>query len=134
MAQLGKKELKDLSHYIQMISDNRNGGVECSGSFNEKFSEKEFLSEKEIPSSSNQSPTTLYMEQDFPKIGHKPGTECVVIEGVGNDRYNASSVPIYQSATFRQDSLDSFGEYDYTRSGNPTRSSLGKLFFVRKIF
>ncbi|RDA89702.1 hypothetical protein CP533_0671 [Ophiocordyceps camponoti-saundersi (nom. inval.)] len=41
------------------------------------------------------------------------------------DQYGASSVPIYQSATFKQ--MSSNGgqqEYDYTRSGNPTRSQL----------
>ncbi|KIW06034.1 cystathionine beta-lyase [Verruconis gallopava] len=50
-------------------------------------------------------------------------TELVFTEG--NDQYNASSVPIYQSATFKQTSADgSGGEYDYTRSGNPTRTHL----------
>lgn len=37
------------------------------------------------------------------------------------DQYGASSVPIYQTATFK--GLN--GEYDYTRSGNPTRTALG---------
>lgn len=41
-----------------------------------------------------------------------------------NDPYGASSMPIYQCATFRQPSATSFGEYDYTRSGNPTRTAL----------
>ncbi|ODQ63754.1 cystathionine beta-lyase-like protein [Nadsonia fulvescens var. elongata DSM 6958] len=40
------------------------------------------------------------------------------------DQYNSSSVPIYQTATFKQTSLSNMGEYDYTRSGNPTRSHL----------
>ncbi|KAI9044274.1 cystathionine beta-lyase STR3 [Aspergillus affinis] len=49
-------------------------------------------------------------------------TELVYTES--NDQYNASSVPIYQSATFKQTSGDGGGEYDYTRSGNPTRTHL----------
>jgi cystathionine beta-lyase len=32
--------------------------------------------------------------------------------------------PIYQTATFEQPNATEFGEYDYTRSGNPTRSLL----------
>ncbi|KAF9507142.1 hypothetical protein BS47DRAFT_1373957 [Hydnum rufescens UP504] len=36
------------------------------------------------------------------------------------DQYGSSSVPIYQTATFKGMN----GEYDYTRSGNPTRSHL----------
>jgi cystathionine beta-lyase len=34
------------------------------------------------------------------------------------------STPIYQVSTFAQDSLDHFGRYDYSRSGNPTREAL----------
>jgi len=34
------------------------------------------------------------------------------------------ATPIYQTATFEQDQADSFGEYDYSRSGNPTRRVL----------
>jgi cystathionine beta-lyase len=36
----------------------------------------------------------------------------------------AVSVPIHNSSTFAQKSLDSFGKYDYARSGNPTREAL----------
>lgn len=49
-------------------------------------------------------------------------TELVYTEST--DQYRSSSVPIYQTATFKQDSLSNMGEYDYTRSGNPTRSHL----------
>ncbi|KAK0511375.1 hypothetical protein JMJ35_005948 [Cladonia borealis] len=49
-------------------------------------------------------------------------TELVYTEG--SDQYNASSTPIYQSATFKQTSGGGGGEYDYTRSGNPTRTHL----------
>lgn len=33
-------------------------------------------------------------------------------------------VPVYQTSTFYQKSLDTFGAYEYTRSGNPTRTAL----------
>ncbi|PNY23983.1 Cystathionine beta-lyase, partial [Tolypocladium capitatum] len=50
-------------------------------------------------------------------------TELVYTEG--KDQYGASSTPIYQSATFKQTSASGGQqEYDYTRSGNPTRTHL----------
>lgn len=36
----------------------------------------------------------------------------------------AVNVPIYLSSTFHQESFDSFGPFDYSRSGNPTRQAL----------
>lgn len=52
----------------------------------------------------------------------KKATRCVYLDT--NDRFGAISPPIYQTATFRQESADEFGEYDYSRSGNPTRGLL----------
>ena len=50
-------------------------------------------------------------------------TELVYTES--KDQYGASSTPIYQSATFKQTSASGGQqEYDYTRSGNPTRTHL----------
>ncbi|SMR53047.1 unnamed protein product [Zymoseptoria tritici ST99CH_1E4] len=46
-------------------------------------------------------------------------TELVYTES--DDQHNASSFPIYQSATFKGGPGQ---EYDYTRSGNPTRTHL----------
>lgn len=40
------------------------------------------------------------------------------------DPYNASNLPLYQTATFAQPSATEGGLYDYTRSGNPTRTAL----------
>lgn len=40
------------------------------------------------------------------------------------DPFNASSPPLYQTATFGQPSSTTFLKYDYTRSGNPTRDVL----------
>lgn len=46
-------------------------------------------------------------------------TLCAAVDT--KDQYGASSTPIYQTATFK--GMD--GQYDYTRSGNPTRGGLG---------
>lgn len=40
------------------------------------------------------------------------------------DPYGSSGAPLWQTATFAQPSATTFGEYDYTRSGNPTRTML----------
>ncbi|MDL4843053.1 cystathionine beta-lyase [Aquibacillus rhizosphaerae] len=39
----------------------------------------------------------------------------------------AVNVPIHLSSTFHQKSFDSFGPYDYSRSGNPTRDALEEI-------
>lgn len=51
-------------------------------------------------------------------------TQLVQFECAPGDRTNPTSTPIYQSATFEQDSATEFGAYDYSRSGNPTRDVL----------
>jgi cysteine-S-conjugate beta-lyase len=53
----------------------------------------------------------------------KPSTHCVHL-GSPDDPFGATVPPLYQTVTFHQDSALEFGEYDYTRSGNPTRSLL----------
>jgi cystathionine beta-lyase len=60
------------------------------------------------------SPTTRHRAYHF-------STQCATVENPGQkDQHGASSVPIYQSATFK----GMGGAYDYSRSGNPTRSHL----------
>ncbi|KAF2242867.1 cystathionine beta-lyase-like protein [Trematosphaeria pertusa] len=60
-----------------------------------------------------------------PRSGRKYALMTELVFTEGSDQYNASSVPIYQSATFKQSSATGGGgEYDYTRSGNPTRTHL----------
>lgn len=60
-----------------------------------------------------------------PRNGRKYALATELVFTESNDQYNASSVPIYQSATFKQESATGGGgEYDYTRSGNPTRTHL----------
>ena len=56
-----------------------------------------------------------------------PATQVVIFDGCPNDPYHPSSMPIYQTATFVQPSISEFGPYDYTRSGNPTRTALEVL-------
>lgn len=59
-----------------------------------------------------------------PHNGRKYALATELVYTEGNDQYNSSSMPIYQTATFKQASGSGGGEYDYTRSGNPTRSHL----------
>lgn len=56
-----------------------------------------------------------------PSSGRKLALATELVYTEGNDQYNSSSVPIYQSATFKGGPGQ---EYDYTRSGNPTRTHL----------
>lgn len=56
----------------------------------------------------------------------------------GADPHRAAAPPLYISATFKQPSTTEPGAYDYTRTGNPTRSQLerhmGKLFGAGRCF
>ena len=51
----------------------------------------------------------------------KISTRCVQL-GTANDIHGAIVPPIYQTATFEQPTATEFGDFDYTRSGNPTRA------------
>ncbi|GLB40506.1 putative GHMP kinases C terminal [Lyophyllum shimeji] len=63
-------------------------------------------------------------EPESPMRPRKPyrfSTLCATVENPDmKDQYGSSSVPIYQSATFKGVG----NQYDYSRSGNPTRSHL----------
>jgi len=54
----------------------------------------------------------------------KFATRLVSFDASPQDPHHPMSTPIYQTATFEQMNADSFGEYDYSRSGNPTRRVL----------
>lgn len=56
----------------------------------------------------------------------QPASQVVVFDGAPDDPYKPSSTPLYQTSTFRNPSASHFGPYDYTRSGNPTRTALEK--------
>lgn len=51
-------------------------------------------------------------------------TALAPTDGSRGDPWRASAPPIYQTATFAQESASEFGTYDYARSGNPTREML----------
>ena len=54
----------------------------------------------------------------------KFASRLVSFDPAPGDRFRPISTPIYQTATFEQEHADQFGEYDYSRSGNPTRTVL----------
>ena len=41
-----------------------------------------------------------------------------------DEHTGAVSVPVQHASTFHQADFDTFGKYDYSRSGNPTREAL----------
>ena len=51
-------------------------------------------------------------------------TLLVHSEDFTDDPFGASMPPLYQTATFQQPGATEMGEYDYSRSGNPTRAVL----------
>lgn len=52
----------------------------------------------------------------------KPYTQLLHCKTTLEDHYAANNAPIYQTATFAQTAVENQPIYDYTRSGNPTRS------------
>ena len=53
-------------------------------------------------------------------------TELVHFDPLPEDPFHANSTPIYQTATFALESALGGGQYDYSRSGNPTRTVVEK--------
>jgi cystathionine beta-lyase len=51
-------------------------------------------------------------------------TRLVHYDACPADPYRPVATPIYQTATFEQETAAEFGRYDYSRSGNPTRTVL----------
>jgi O-succinylhomoserine sulfhydrylase len=56
----------------------------------------------------------------------KFSTRLLTFDPAPGDRFTPANTPIYQTATFRQEDATEFGEYDYSRSGNPTRAVVEK--------
>lgn len=56
----------------------------------------------------------------------KIASRFVTFNPAPKDCFHPATTPIYQTATFEQEHTDVAGEYDYTRSGNPTRAVLEK--------
>jgi cystathionine beta-lyase len=62
-----------------------------------------------------------------PASEYKMETQLVYFDKNAFDK-NSISMPLYQTSTFVQPKSDTFGAYDYTRSGNPTRTMLQSQF------
>jgi len=54
----------------------------------------------------------------------KFASRLVSFDVAPGDPYRPMATPIYQTATFVQEQATEFGPYDYSRSGNPTRTVL----------
>lgn len=54
-------------------------------------------------------------------------TRLIQFEAAPGDRHAPVSTPLYQTATFEQPGAEELGTYDYSRSGNPTRTVLEDL-------
>jgi len=78
------------------------------------------LPEHDLPTPEPESPLR-------PRKPYRFSTLCATVENPDmKDQYGSSSVPIYQTSTFK--GID--GQFDYSRSGNPTRSHLGAFLSV----
>ncbi|PCH42326.1 cystathionine beta-l [Wolfiporia cocos MD-104 SS10] len=80
-------------------------------------SEEKYLAHHDLPTPEPDTPTI-----PRPRQPYRFSTLCATVETPENhkDQHGSSSVPIYQTATFKGVG----GHYDYTRSGNPTRTHL----------
>ena len=70
------------------------------------------------PGPESPAPRRLGLQRNY-----RFATQCATVDNPDEnhkDQHGSSSVPIYQSATFK----GLGGEYDYSRSGNPTRTHL----------
>jgi cystathionine beta-lyase len=76
------------------------------------------------PQQSLSGPATVPAAQADAPRSLKPATRLVRFQPAPGDPFGAVSAPIYQTATFAQESALEAGPYDYTRSGNPTRDAL----------
>jgi cystathionine beta-lyase len=88
-------------------------------------------------SAENNLPTTTPLPKGLSI--YKRATECVLVDSSSlQDPYKSSSTPLYLTATFKQEKASEQGEYDYTRSGNPTRTQLelhlAKIMRAKKAF
>lgn len=60
--------------------------------------------------------------------GYRDISSALLHGGISIDeRTGAVNIPIYQTSTYRQDSLGHHRGYEYSRTGNPTREALEKL-------
>ena len=62
--------------------------------------------------------------QEGDKVSRSIQTRLVHMTDKLDDPFDSVAPPIYQTATFNQPGATDFGPYDYSRSGNPTRTLL----------
>ena len=60
----------------------------------------------------------------------KFASRLVSFDVAPGDPFRPMATPIYQTATFEQEEATAFGPYDYSRSGNPTRTVLEEQIAV----
>ncbi|RPD61166.1 cystathionine beta-lyase [Lentinus tigrinus ALCF2SS1-7] len=80
-------------------------------------------SQKKAPAYDLPTPEPESPSLTRPRQPYRFSTLCATVDSPDadhKDQHGSSSVPIYQTATFKGVG----GQYDYTRSGNPTRSHL----------
>lgn len=70
-----------------------------------------------------QEQDALQEQQQLPRRRHL-ATKLLHPPKATDDPYEAVAPPLYQTATYGQPSATANGPYDYTRSGNPTRTQL----------
>ncbi len=64
------------------------------------------------------------MSEDSSKSGHSFRTRAIHVGNEIDPQTGAVVPPIHLASTFRQPAAGEWGEFDYSRSGNPTRSNL----------
>lgn len=79
--------------------------------------------EEEVQGQQHEERQALQAQQPLPRRQHL-STKLLHPPHSTDDPYEAVSPPLYQTATFGQPSATTNGPYDYTRSGNPTRTQL----------
>ncbi|DBA93011.1 TPA: hypothetical protein ACH3X2_003352 [Trebouxia sp. C0005] len=79
--------------------------------------------EEDVQGQQHQEQQALQAQQPLPGRRHL-STKLLHPPQSTDDPYEAVSPPLYQTATFGQPSATTNGPYDYTRSGNPTRTQL----------
>lgn len=94
---------------------NRRMTVKCSLSYH--FLPSNMLRKLPLDDLPTPEPETPFR----PRKPYRFSTLCATVDNPDmKDQYGSSSVPIYQTATFK----GMEGRFDYSRSGNPTRSHL----------
>jgi cystathionine beta-lyase len=125
VANMPRTRLEDLiekSFVTDFLSGNKDeGNTSLLGKRSERGSPK-LVVDKATALKRRRLATEAGKDIDLNKVDQM--TKLVTFEGMPDDPHGSSAVPLYQTATFKQPGATSFGTYDYSRSGNPTRAAL----------